>query len=128
MDRDAFVGQLAAVGGAVVLLLASLPALLRLAPSGAINVPHRDYWLATARREQSLHRIAAVCGWLAVATAALLVLVVVLTLRANVARTCLDMPTFLVGFGLYLASLAMLLIRLYRQFARPPGSQGPPQR
>jgi len=128
MDRGAFFGQLAAVGGAVVLLLASVPALLRVVPSAALNIPHRDYWLAAERREQSLRRLGAACGWCAVATAVLLLLVVALTLQANLARTGLHMPTFLVGFGLYLASLTMVLIRLHRQFARPPDSQAPPQR
>lgn len=125
MSREAFFATMAAVGCAVVLPLAFLSALLRVVPNAAINVPHRDYWLTAERREQSIQRIGAFGGWFSIATAALLLMVVALTLRANVDRTGLDMQIFGIGFGLYLASMVLLLVTMYRQFARAPSLPGP---
>jgi uncharacterized membrane protein len=119
MSRDAFFATLATLGGGTVLLLMLVPVLLRVVPSSAINLPHRDYWLAPERREPSIQRIAVCCGWFAVATAALFVMVVALTLRANVEHTGLDMTACRTGLGLYLASTVLLLVGVYRQFRRP---------
>jgi hypothetical protein len=69
--------------------------------------------------QPSIQRIAAFCGWFAVAAAALLVMVVALTPRANVEHTGLDMTACRTGLGLYLASTVLLLVSVYRQFRRP---------
>jgi uncharacterized membrane protein len=122
MSREAFFSQLAVVGGGTVVLLLLIPALLRFVPSRAINMPHRDYWLAPERRAQTLERIAIWGGWFAIATGALLVVVLELTLRANVAGTNLDGTAANIGIGLYVVGTLISLVRLIRQFGKPPSS------
>jgi uncharacterized membrane protein len=119
MSRDGFVTVMALVGVLPVLLSTALPALIRHMPSDVINMPNRDYWLSPERRERSLSRLVLWVRWLAVPLATLLVLVVDLTIRANVARTGLDMSVFGAGLVAYVGGTAVLLILMYGEFRVP---------
>jgi hypothetical protein len=123
MSRDGFVTVMALVCVLPVLLGTALPALIRKMPNAVINMPNKDYWLSPERRERSLSRLSLWLKWLAVPIAALLVLVVDLTLRANLARTGLDMTVFGAGFVAYLGGTAILLIEMYREFRVPTESE-----
>jgi uncharacterized membrane protein len=123
MSRDRFLMVMALVSGVPVLLCAALPALIRHVPSEAINMPNRDYWLSPERRERSLSRLSFWLEWLAVPIAALLVLVVDLTLRANVGRAGLDMSVFGAGFVAYVGGTAFLVIAMLRDFRVPRGPE-----
>ncbi|HTU61018.1 MAG TPA: DUF1648 domain-containing protein, partial [Polyangiales bacterium] len=90
MPREAFFTDLALIGGGLIVLLLLAPALLRLLPNNLINMPHRDYWLAPERRSESFGYIAIWFGWFAIATSVLLVAMLNLTLRANIAGTGLN--------------------------------------
>jgi uncharacterized membrane protein len=123
MSRDGFMLVMALVSGVPVLLSTGVPALIRHMPNEAINMPNRDYWLSPERRERSISRLSFWLGWLAVPIAALLVLVVDLTLRANVGRTGLDMSVFGAGFVAYVGGSAFVLIAMYRDFRVPRGPE-----
>ena len=119
MPRDGFMTMMALTCSVPVVLVAVLPPLLRLMPTGLINLPNREYWLSPERREGSLARLVAWLAWFAVPLAAFLALVVELTIRANVTSGGLDMRVFGVGVGLYVAAMAALVISMYRDFRLP---------
>jgi hypothetical protein len=120
MARDAFFTSLALIFGAIVLALASCPLLLRVVPVGAVNVPHRDYWFAPERRAASVARLERGLAWFPVPVAALIALVVELTIQANVHRSALNASALWIGLALMLGSYSILTAKLYRQFAVPP--------
>src|SRR4051794_16547662 len=74
MPRDAFFTSLALGCGAAVLLPALAPQVLRHVPAAAINIPHRDYWLAPERRAASIARLEHWLAWFPVPVAALFAL------------------------------------------------------
>lgn len=119
MPRDAFFFGLAMFGACTAAFLLAFPALPRIIPLRYLNVPHRDYWLAPERRAQSLASIAAFCSWFGIATATLLVVLLQLTLRANIEGTGLRPAVANGALGLYFVSMAASLVALCRRFRKP---------
>jgi hypothetical protein len=119
MPRNAFFTTMALVGGGSILLTLFAPVGLRYVPTQLINLPNRDYWLAPERRDASIARLETVLSWLSVQVAVLLVLVLELTIRANLGRGRLDMSVFVVVFGLFLASMPITFLMLVRRFRLP---------
>jgi hypothetical protein len=119
MSREAFIATMAGVGGGTVLLLVGIPALLRYCPPELVNLPNRDYWLAPARKEQSIQRLAAWFAWFAALTGGLVVLALELSIRANLERAPLESGVLLAALGLYAVGLVVLLVVLYRSFRLP---------
>lgn len=124
MPRGAFFTTLAFACGATVLLPVLAAVLLRHVPAGAINVPHRDYWLAPERRAESIDRLQRSIAWFPVPLAALFALVVELTLQANIQRTALNAGALWTGLGLFVVTLGLLIAKLHRQFGSPPSAPG----
>jgi uncharacterized membrane protein len=120
MPREAFVTDLALLGGGFIVLLLLTPALLRLLPDRLINMPHRDYWLAPERRHTSFGYIAIWFGWCAIATGLLLVAMLDLTLRANIRGTGLNAIAASIGLGLYVVSILTSLVFFYRKLNTLP--------
>jgi uncharacterized membrane protein len=88
-----------------------------------INLPHRDYWLAPERRDQTMRFISATMAWFACGILFVLISGTYLALQANLAPDHLfhseAMLVVLVGF---LLGLLSILVRLVRHFQRvPPG-------
>jgi hypothetical protein len=121
MPRGAFFTTLAIACGAAVLLPALTPRLLRHVPAGAINIPHRDYWLAPERRVATIARLEYWLGWFPVPVAALFALIVELVVEANLHHTSLNAAALWTGLALFAGSLMLLIRQLYREFALPQG-------
>lgn len=94
----------------------------RLMP-GAVNVPHRDYWLAPARRAATLDFLTSQGYWMAALMASFLTALHWLTVQANLAT-----PPMLSNSGLkavtftFLGALAAWMVTLFVRFRRPPGT------
>ncbi len=122
--------SLAEVGMLIILLLPVF--LQKRIPTSMINMPHRDYWFAAERHEETWTKVAAFCLWMAAATLAFMVVLAELLFRANLAAT--STPTlgefFWWTIGGYLGVVAVGTIWFYRQFARiprHPGEAPPPE-
>lgn len=115
--------------GAYLLLMIALadgvPALMwwlqcRAARQGQINIPHREYWLAPERRQESLRYLHRHAGVMALALLALLVGVHLLVVGAHLAgdgRPELDLGAFmacLLGFMGFSVLWIALLVRRFR--------------
>jgi len=88
-------------------------------PDRLINLPHKGYWLAGERRDQTLAFMRDWLRWIVVLTLALLTLVIGMALRANLAT-----PPQLSGYASWLIAayvvmaLAMILV-VFRRFRAP---------
>ncbi|MEM7135219.1 MAG: DUF1648 domain-containing protein [Myxococcota bacterium] len=121
MSRAGFFWVMGLVGGGTIALLFAAPMFLRKLPTHMINVPNRDYWLATdARRIEALDRLASYLGWMAMATAALLAVAIELAVEANVHRTGFASGPFLVCLGAYFVVVLAGTIIKMRVLAEPP--------
>lgn len=105
--------------GLLTALMVGLRFGLRWIPSSLINVPHREYWLAPERLEQSCALIGDLILWLGLAMLAFLTALQHLTLRANLAAEPRMAAAFWFVLGLYLAAMAAGIVWLYRRFRRP---------
>ncbi len=108
----------ASVGGSVALVFAAAGMLKRL-PARWLNIPNRDYWLATdERRDVAMDRIAAPMAWIGLLTAALLALAVELAIEANLEQTNFANDLFIVIMVAYLLLVVAITIRMIRDLAQ----------
>ncbi len=83
------------------------------------NIPHRDYWLAPERREESLNFLAAHACWLACLVVLLIAGIHSLILVAHQSQPpLLPMTPFLVLLGGFLAGLGLWTVKIYRRFPK----------
>lgn len=115
----AVIGFLILLTGA---LFFGLPRLLRRMPFALVNIPYKAYWSATPERQRAAWDIVEEqLNWAAVATAALLTVVVYLVIRANLAGGRLENGPFiatLVAFAGFMLGWAITFIRRFQ----PPTS------
>ena len=108
----------ASAGGSVAIVFAAAGMLNRL-PARWINIPNRDYWLATdERREVAMNRIAAPMAWIGLLTAALLAVAVEFTIEANLEQTHFANKVFIVMLVGYLLLVATITIWMIRDLAK----------
>src|SRR5688500_9035711 len=113
--KAAFVITFGGIAGFTIGLLLAIGKLLQRVPAGAINVPHREYWLTPERRPEAMARLTASMDWLAVSMTALLAAVLELVLRANLARQPLDNVRMLSLLAAFLVFQIGWLIHLWRR-------------
>jgi len=102
-------------------LFAALPALMARLPTKLVNLPHKDYWLAPARRAETLARLCPMFDWLGAATLGLLVGVFELTIRANLNRSTLGFQIWILLAAYHLFVL-LWIVSYLRIFRRPSGA------
>lgn len=86
-----------------------------------VNLPHRDYWLAAPRREETLRWLQGAGAVLGILTALLTIGVHAMILDANAkSPPRLDEPTFLLGLGVFVAGVIACTIAIHRKFRRVP--------
>jgi hypothetical protein len=108
-------------GAALPVFILGLFAFVRRAHGWGLNIPHRDYWLATERREQTLAFVQRQGYWLAGLLIVFLAAVHYSIVAANThAPVALPMGQFggIVG-GFLLAIAAWSVVVLGRFFRRP---------
>jgi hypothetical protein len=119
MPLGAFFQFYALTGGGTVLLLLALPWLVRALPPSLINIPNREYWLVPDRRADVHAKMAVFGAWSAAATAALLVVVLELVLRANLAHARLASGPMWLVIVLFMLGTLGSLVWLARAFRIP---------
>lgn len=87
MDRDTFLGLYAGLLVLMAGLFGGLAAFLPRLPNAMINVPHKDYWLAPERRDESLRGMTSMLVWIGVATLLFLVALFRMTWTANLSES-----------------------------------------
>jgi hypothetical protein len=107
--------------GVVAVVLGGIPLLLRAVPVSMVNVPHRDYYLAPPRRQDSLRFLDAHTMWLAAGTMALMLCVMQLVIDGNLSGAHrVPSSAMWIVLGGYLAFMAWWLVRMFTRFRRPP--------
>lgn len=118
-SRDAFftLSWVVLLGISTMFML--MPRVLRRVPVSLINLPHKDYWLAPERKEESFNFLERQMEWMGVLTVGFIALVLHLAIRANLAPDRrLDNGPFLVLVFVYVATTFLWVARLYRRFPR----------
>ena len=111
-----------AITGVVAMTFLGMGAFLRRLPDDMINFPNRDYWLAPARRDESLAAFVRMLHGFGAATIALLIAMNQLVFDANLRPPArLGAASWLL-IAAYLAFAALWTIVLYRRFRVGPAS------
>jgi uncharacterized membrane protein len=119
MSRDRFLVFYFGMLVFMTVLFSGIGAIVRHVPTGMVNLPHRDYWLAAERREATIAYVSAATARLGLLVLTFLVAVHELVLRANVAGKNLPAAPMWIGLGALLATVALWLVQFYRRFRRP---------
>lgn len=118
MARGAYLLLMAALAGGVPLLTWWLQC--RAARAGRINLPHRDHWMAPARRAGSVSILECYAASMAVALAVFLLgvhLLVVKAHRVNVDQPSLDMGLSTAWVLLFVAFSVSWVVWMWRRFS-----------
>lgn len=121
MPRAAYCALHAGVVVLLALIFGLMPVTIRRMPHAMINLPHRDYWLASSRAEASMERLDGLLKTNGVITLAFVTLVMALVHRANLGTRTLDTALFLPLLAAFIAAMVWNTVRLFRSFPRPPG-------
>ena len=97
-----------------------LPLMLRYLPTSMINLPHREYWLSSDRKEETLSFFNVHMSWVGVATMLLLIAVFHLTFLANLNQIKdLNLPQPWALFGAFFLFMIWWVVVLLRRFPAP---------
>lgn len=124
MPRASFFATIAGAWAVVTFLPMLLVVIL---PAELVNVPHRSYWMAPERRDETLRRIRGWLAWFSVAISLVMLGVLELTIRANRARTGLDNRAFFTLLAGLFVFMGVWLVMLHRDFRLPVHRQTTPQ-
>ena len=97
-----------------------LPAMMHRLPDSLINLPHKDYWLAPARRDATMQSMSDSFSWLGVGMMALFVGLNQLLFPAQVNRVNPSPLMLWVLIGAYLLFVFLLLFKPIRRFYNVP--------
>lgn len=92
---------------------------LSLFPSSLINIPNRNYWLAEARRGESLAYMRMILNGIALVTALFVMTISYSTFVANRDQAPLDGVLFWSGFSLYMLAMLAIVVLLQIRFRLP---------
>jgi uncharacterized membrane protein len=90
-------------------------------PTGALNIPNKDYWLAPERRAGSLRFVWGQILWLEAATLAFLLAVAEVVFRTNLGGdpAVLPTPNFAILLVIFVVVTGWLSLRILLRFRRP---------
>ena len=125
MSRSAFAVSYVGVVLGMAALFGGTGWWLRRFPTSMINLPHRDFWLAPERREETLTSLGRRMSAIGLVTVAFLVVVFHLCLKANLDGTFRLGSGIGMALGLYLAVFLVWIIQLFIRYSRPPASSSP---
>jgi hypothetical protein len=119
MSRAAHLWAMTGMGfGLSTLMLATFYS-IRFFPTGAFNLPHRDYWLAPERRAETCDALFHAGLWFISLLAAFLAAINLLIVAANNARPVRLSSSIWLLLGAFLASSLWWAYTLYRRFRSP---------
>jgi len=100
-----------------------IPRIIAAVPVSRINLPHKEYWLAPERRENTLAYIRVWSAWLGCCLLAFLLFVMELAFRANLhTPPQFNNAAFVPALLAFVALDTMLVLRLILHFARTPSN------
>jgi uncharacterized membrane protein len=107
--------------GVAALVAFGIPRIISLFPPQLINLPHKDYWLAPERREQTLAYLQSQMAWFGCVFLAFLLFAMELVFRANL-RTPpqLNSAALVCALLAFVLCAAFLLIRMIQHIFRKP--------
>jgi Protein of unknown function (DUF1648) len=121
MPRAAYVWFMVGLIVALPLLIVYLPNWLLRRAGGAINLPHKTYWLAPARREETVDYLCSTSYRFGFLTVGFIAYVHLLVVRANRATPPhLDSVWFVGGLVAFVLVSLAVAIALFRRFGRVP--------
>ena len=96
-----------------------IPRIIAAVPASLINLPHKEYWLAPERRENTLAYIQVWSAWFGCGLLAFLLFVMELVFRANLQTPPkLDNAAFISALLAFFAFDTMLVLRLILHFSK----------
>lgn len=113
--------------GVLIILLA--PSFLqKRIPASMVSMPHRDYWFAPERFDQTWLKLSVFSLWMAAATLAFLIAVAEVMFRANIANPVAPTlgTSFLWLIGFFVAVMLVASLVFYRQFSTIPRDPNAP--
>ena len=120
MSKEANLLFLGAVGLGLPLFILGLTYVTRFFPNSTFNLPHKEYWLAPERRQQTVDFLFHESFWMAGFTQLFLSWVnflIIIAHRQTPQR--LSMPGLWIALVLLLVALGFWIARLIRYFDRP---------
>jgi uncharacterized membrane protein len=100
-----------------------IPRIIAAVPVSLINLPHKEYWLAPERRENTLAYIRVWSAWFGCGLLAFLLFVMELAFRANLhAPPQFNNAAFVPALLAFVAFDTMLVLCLILHFARTPSN------
>ena len=120
MTKNAFMVTYAGLLAFTTLGFVGIGSRMSAIPNDLINLPNKDYWLASERRASSFAFLQAQMTWFGVATAALLLAMMQLVFQANLSPVTRLGNTAWLYLILYLAYTAVWTVGLIRRFGRRP--------
>ena len=121
MSRDfSLVFHLILLSGMLAVFF-GIPKILRRIPVALINLPHKEYWLAPGRAEESLRDFETRFNLFGLAVIAFQTAVLQLVYQANLTPSPrLPSVPFVTLMALFFVALAAFLISIFRRFGKPP--------
>lgn len=120
--RAFFTGLMAGIDVLMFVIFLLTPQLVVRLPADLVNLPHREYWLSTAHRDQARALLAREMGTFGAVLLGFMSVTALLTLKANLdGSQRLDMPLFAGALGAFLCFTAFWCVHLFRVFRVPAG-------
>lgn len=121
MSRNTHAAFQAGLALFITVVFAGLARFIDRLPARFINVPHREYWFAPARRTASLQAVAALLYTIGCATLGFFMFMFHHVHRANLSGGRLELELMPLIIGQFLLVIGLVVIGLFR-FRRPPVS------
>ena len=119
-SRDGFFIVFGVMYAGTLLLFLGLGPLFGRLPARWFNMPHREYYLAPERREDTLRFMTTRLEWFGVATMLLLLVTFKLAFEANLFKEArLDNTALLWALGAYFLCTTIWLVRFLMKFRKP---------
>lgn len=119
--KDAFFLLMLVVVGLTFFGAFLTPRFIAALPDKRINLPHKDYWLAPARREETFHFIAAQMAWSGCAILFVLLFATFLAIRANLSPDGrFDSGAMIKVLAVFVFLMVLWTVYFLRHFYRLP--------
>lgn len=126
MPRDGFLLFYCGMCAFLMLLFLLLPRLIGLFPDSMINMPNKEYWLATGRRGQTMALVGAHMAWLAVLVLGLMLAILQLTFLSNLMpEPRLEGTSIGITMGGFFLCMLVWLVAFIKAFNLPKGPGSP---
>lgn len=120
MSREAYLVLMAAAGLGMTALFSLISWTMRTAPASAMNLPHKEYWLAPERRAATGDELVRRFVWFASMTLMFLLVVHLLVVQANNSEPARLSNAIWVWLAVFLAFTVVWIVSMVRHFSRVP--------